>query len=40
MKIAFDCQGGDHAPQAIVEGALKAKETLGIEPIFSVTERF
>ena len=34
MKIAFDCQGGDHAPQAIVEGSLKAKETLGIEPIF------
>lgn len=34
MKIAFDCQGGDHAPQAIVEGALKAKEALGIEPIF------
>lgn len=34
MKIAFDCQGGDHAPQAIVEGALKAKETLGIEPVY------
>ena len=34
MKIAFDCQGGDHAPQAIVEGAQKAKDVLGIEPVF------
>lgn len=34
MKIAFDCQGGDHAPAAIVQGALKAKDAYGIEPYF------
>ncbi|MDD7363868.1 MAG: phosphate acyltransferase PlsX [Peptoniphilus sp.] len=33
MKIAYDCQGGDHAPHAIVRGALKAK-TEDIEPVF------
>ncbi|MDY3119216.1 MAG: phosphate acyltransferase PlsX [Peptoniphilus sp.] len=34
MKIAYDCQGGDHAPDAIVNGALKAKDAYGIEPVF------
>ena len=34
MKIAFDCQGGDHAPGAIVRGALKAKDAFDIEPYF------
>ncbi|HJV44129.1 MAG TPA: phosphate acyltransferase PlsX [Bacillota bacterium] len=28
MKIAIDAMGGDHAPQAIVEGALKAAQSL------------
>lgn len=34
MKIAYDCQGGDRAPKAIVEGALKARTEFQIEPFF------
>ena len=30
-RIAIDAMGGDHAPAAIVEGALRARETLGVE---------
>ncbi len=31
MKIIIDAMGGDNAPQAIVEGALKAAEEFGVE---------
>ena len=31
MKIIIDAMGGDHAPQAPVEGALRAKDELGLE---------
>lgn len=31
MKIAVDAMGGDHAPGAIVAGALEAVDTLGVE---------
>ncbi|MCD1147071.1 phosphate acyltransferase PlsX [Peptoniphilus sp. KCTC 25270] len=34
MKLLFDCAGGDHAPEAIIEGAYLAKEKLGITPYF------
>ncbi|MEE9274106.1 MAG: phosphate acyltransferase PlsX [bacterium] len=33
MKIAVDAMGGDHAPSAIVEGAILARRELGIESI-------
>ena len=33
MKIIIDAMGGDNAPQAIVEGALKAAEEFGAEMI-------
>ncbi len=33
MKIIIDAMGGDNAPQAIVEGALKAAEEFGVEMI-------
>jgi glycerol-3-phosphate acyltransferase PlsX len=31
MKIIIDAMGGDHAPEAIVKGAVMAKQKLGIE---------
>ena len=31
MKIIVDAMGGDHAPQAIVQGALEAHKTHGVE---------
>ena len=31
MRIIVDAMGGDNAPEAIVEGAVKAKDELGIE---------
>lgn len=34
MKIAYDCQGGDNAPEAIVHGALKAAEEFNCTPFF------
>ncbi|WP_322622321.1 phosphate acyltransferase PlsX [Aedoeadaptatus coxii] len=34
MKIAYDCQGGDNAPEAIVRGALKAAEVFNCTPYF------
>ncbi|MDO5037014.1 MAG: phosphate acyltransferase PlsX [Tissierellia bacterium] len=34
MKIIFDTMGGDQAPQAIVEGGLRAEKELGIEAYF------
>lgn len=33
MKIIVDAMGGDHAPQEIVKGALRAKDELGVELI-------
>jgi glycerol-3-phosphate acyltransferase PlsX len=33
VKIAVDAMGGDHAPAAVVEGALKAAREYGIETI-------
>lgn len=33
MKIIIDAMGGDNAPQAIVEGALKSAEEFGVEMI-------
>ena len=30
MKIIVDAMGGDHAPQAIVQGALEAHKTHGV----------
>ncbi|MDO5301585.1 MAG: phosphate acyltransferase PlsX [Tissierellia bacterium] len=38
MKILFDLQGGDHAPEALLEGARRAKEELGITPVFAGSE--
>lgn len=34
MRIAYDCQGGDNAPEAIVRGALKAAEEFNCRPYF------
>ncbi len=34
MKILFDCMGGDHAPESVIEGALLAQEELNIEAYF------
>lgn len=31
MKIIVDAMGGDNAPEAVVEGALRAKDELGVE---------
>lgn len=31
MKIIVDAMGGDHAPQEIVKGALRARDELGVE---------
>ena len=31
MKIIVDAMGGDHAPQAIVQGALEAHKTHSVE---------
>ena len=31
LKIAVDAMGGDHAPEAVVEGALLAAQELGVE---------
>ena len=31
MKIIVDAMGGDHAPQAIVEGALDAHKRHGVD---------
>ena len=33
MKIIVDAMGGDHAPQEIVRGALRARDELGVELI-------
>ena len=35
MKIAIDAMGGDHAPKAIVEGAVAVSEFLGDEAVLS-----
>lgn len=39
MKIIVDAMGGDHAPQAPVEGALRAKKELGAEIVLVGRER-
>ena len=31
MKIIIDAMGGDHAPQEIIKGALRARQELGVE---------
>ena len=37
MKIIVDAMGGDHAPQAFLEGSFRAAQTLGIRaPIMLV----
>ena len=33
MKIIVDAMGGDHAPEAIVQGALMAHSNFGVELI-------
>ena len=33
MKIIIDAMGGDNAPEAIVKGALRAKDELGVDLI-------
>ncbi|MDI6772374.1 MAG: phosphate acyltransferase PlsX [bacterium] len=33
MRIAVDAMGGDHAPRAIVEGAVHAARDFGVEPV-------
>ncbi len=33
MRIALDAMGGDHAPRAIVEGAIHAARDFGVEPV-------
>ena len=35
MRIILDAMGGDNAPLAPVEGAVKAAETLGVDVILS-----
>ena len=38
MKIIVDAMGGDNAPLAPVEGALRAAEDLGVEIILTGPE--
>ena len=35
MKIVIDAMGGDHAPQATVEGAVQAINEYGIDVILT-----
>ena len=39
MKIIIDAMGGDNAPQATVEGALRAKDELGVEIVLVGREK-
>jgi phosphate acyltransferase len=39
MKVAVDAMGGDHAPQAIVEGALLAAKKLDIDEVILVGDQ-
>ena len=39
MKVAVDAMGGDHAPQAIVEGAVQAAKKLDVDEIILVGDR-
>jgi glycerol-3-phosphate acyltransferase PlsX len=39
MKVAVDAMGGDHAPEAIVEGALLAAKKLEIDEVILVGDR-
>ena len=38
MKIIVDAMGGDNAPQAPVEGALRARKELGVEIVLTGRE--
>ncbi|MFQ5913043.1 MAG: phosphate acyltransferase PlsX [Nitrospinota bacterium] len=38
MKIALDAMGGDHAPSAVVEGAVQACRELGVEVLLAGRE--
>ncbi|MEE3459784.1 MAG: phosphate--acyl-ACP acyltransferase, partial [Candidatus Faecousia sp.] len=33
MKIIVDAMGGDHAPQAFLEGSFRAAQTLGVDVV-------
>lgn len=39
MKVAVDAMGGDHAPQAIVEGAAQAAKKLAVDEVILVGDR-
>jgi glycerol-3-phosphate acyltransferase PlsX len=39
MKVAVDAMGGDHAPQAIVEGAVLAAKKLDVDQVILVGDR-
>jgi glycerol-3-phosphate acyltransferase PlsX len=39
MKVAVDAMGGDHAPQAIVEGAVQAAKKLDLDEVILVGDR-
>jgi glycerol-3-phosphate acyltransferase PlsX len=39
MKVAVDAMGGDHAPQAIVEGAVLAAKKLDVDEVILVGDR-
>ncbi len=39
MKVAVDAMGGDHAPEAIVEGALLAAKKLDVDEVILVGDR-
>jgi glycerol-3-phosphate acyltransferase PlsX len=39
MKVAVDAMGGDHAPQAIVEGALLAAKKLDVDEVILVGDQ-
>ena len=39
MKVAVDAMGGDHAPEAIVEGALLAAKKLDLDEVILVGDR-
>ena len=36
MKVAIDAMGGDHAPEAIVEGAMQAAKELDTDALMKV----
>ena len=38
MKVIVDAMGGDHAPEEIVKGAVRAEDELGVEIVFTGRE--